>query len=125
MEDKVFLDTNYFIDAIHRKPEKKILESLVNYAIYISPISVPIYCYLFKIEVPNNILSDQIKKFRIINLDSDLLRKGLDGPTSDLEDNIQLHSVAEAECDYFLTNDEKLLNMKFFGKTRIADSLRL
>lgn len=123
MEDKVFLDTNFFIDVIHRKPEKKILDKLVGYAVFISPISIPVYCYLFKIKIPNKILSDQVKKFRIINLDNNLLTKGLDGPTFDLEDNIQLHSAAEAECDYFLTSDEKLLKMKFFGKTKITDSL--
>lgn|SRR3989344_7471080 len=124
MEDKVFLDTNYFIDAVHRKPEKKILDSLAGYSVFISPISIPVYCYLFKIKVPNKILSSQVKKFRIANTDSDLLIKSLEGPTSDLEDNIQLHSAAETECDYFLTNDEKLLNMKFFGKTKITDSLQ-
>lgn len=35
----------------------------------------------------------------------------------------QLHSAAEAECDYFLTSDKKLLAMKFFGKTRIVSTL--
>lgn len=47
--------------------------------------------------------------------------KALEGPTVDFEDNTQLHSAAEAECDYFLTNDEKLLKMKFFGKTRLTN----
>lgn len=43
----------------------------------------------------------------------------MEGPTKDLEDNIQLHSAAEAESDIFLTADKKLVDMKFFGKTQI------
>jgi len=31
--------------------------------------------------------------------------------------------IVIARYDYFLTNDEKLLKMKFFGKTKIASSL--
>lgn len=45
-------------------------------------------------------------------------------PTSDLEDNIQLHSAAEADCDYFLTSDKKLLAMIYFGKTKIVSTLQ-
>ncbi|KKQ42684.1 MAG: hypothetical protein US60_C0014G0005 [Microgenomates group bacterium GW2011_GWC1_37_8] len=123
MDNRVFLDTNYFIDAIHRKSEKNILEALIGYAAYVSPISVPIYCYLFKIEVPNDNLSIQIGKFRFVDLTREILEKAVSGPTRDLEDNLQLHSAAEAECNYFLTNDEKLLKMKFFGKTKIASKL--
>ena len=47
----------------------------------------------------------------------------LDGPTKDLEDNIQLHSAAKTEADFFLTNDKKLLKMKFFGKMRIVTTI--
>ena len=49
-----------------------------------------------------------------------ILDLALEGPVDDLEDNIQLHSASEAECDVFLTNDKKLLKMKFFGKMRIV-----
>lgn len=59
----------------------------------------------------------------VIPFSEDVLKKSLNGPTSDFEDNVQLHSAAEAECDYFLTNDEKLLKMKFFGKTEIRNSV--
>lgn len=55
----------------------------------------------------------------MIDFSEDILDKALDGPSADLEDNIQLHSAAEAEADLFLTNDEGLLNLKFFGKTEI------
>ncbi|KKS32711.1 MAG: hypothetical protein UU93_C0005G0019 [Candidatus Amesbacteria bacterium GW2011_GWA2_42_12] len=120
---KVFLDTNTFIDAIHRNPEAKVLDQLEDNIPFMSPLSVHIYCYSYKIKAPNQILSDQLKKFSLVDLTESILLKTLDGPTSDLEDNIQLHSAAEAECDYFLTNDDKLLKMKFFGKTKIVSSL--
>lgn len=122
---KVFLDTNYLIDAVHRKPEKPILVSLKNHAIYASPLSFHIYCYIFKIKIPNENINTQRNKFIIVDLSDDILTKAINGPTSDLEDNIQLHCAAEVPCDYFLTNDENLLKMKFFGKTRITDKLNL
>lgn len=123
MENKLFLDTNFFIDAIHRKPEKNILESLSGFSVYVSPLSFHIYCYLFQIKTPNKELKTQKSKFRIVNLTNEILTNSFGGPTKDLEDNIQLHSAAEADCQYFLTNDKKLLDMKFFGKVKIAKEL--
>jgi len=117
---KVFLDTNCFIDAIHRKPEKQILESLIGHVICTSTLSFHIYCYSYKIKIPNKKILGQKDKFQLIDFSENILEKSLDGPSADLEDNIQLHSAAEAECDLFLTEDKKLLDLKFFGKTRIA-----
>ena len=118
---RVFLDTNIYIDIIIRNKAK--LEPLRDHLLYISPISTPILYYLYKLNVPDKEINQIQKLFGIVPLTKFILDKGLEGPTSDLEDNIQLHSAAEAECDYFLTNDEKLLDMKFFGKTKIASSL--
>lgn len=120
---KVFLDTNYFIDAVERQPEKEILKTLIGHTSLITMLSVAVYCYLFKIKVPNKQLSIQLKEFQLVDLTQGISKKALLGPTSDLEDNIQLHSSAESNCDIFLTNDKDLLNMKFFGKTQIAKSL--
>lgn len=120
---RVFLDTNIFIDAIHRAPEKQILETLEGEVIYVSTLSFHIYCYAFKIKIPNKKVTLQKEKFSPVDLSRSILDKALEGPTTDLEDNIQLHSAAEADCDFFLTSDEKLLEMTFFGKTRIVPSL--
>lgn len=120
---RAFLDTNYFIDAIHRKPEENILESLLDYSVYVSPLSFHIYCYIYKIKIPNKKVSAHKDKFSLVELSDRILQNALQGPTSDFEDNIQLHSAAEANCDFFLTSDQKLLEMKFFGKVRIADNL--
>ena len=116
---KVFLDTNYFIDAIHRKPEEEILESLENHTIYTSTLSFHIYCYAYKIKIPDDRVIMQKEKFQMVDYSESILDKALENPTKDLEDNIQLHSASEAECDLFLTEDKKLLNMKFFGKCKI------
>ena len=120
---KVFLDTNYFIDAIHRKPEKQILDNLEGNIICASTLSFHIYCYAFKIKIPNEKVTLQKEKFYIVDFSENLLNKAFEGPTIDLEDNIQLHSAAEAECDLFLTNDEKLLDLKFFGKTQVVSNI--
>src|SRR5713226_9647799 len=111
---RIFLDTNYFIDALHRKPEKEILESLENNIIYISPLSVHIYCYIFKINSKDIPVSKQIDTFQQVDFSEDVVTRAMQGPTSDFEDNVQLHSAANAECDLFLTEDKKLLDMKFF-----------
>lgn len=120
---KIFLDTNIFIDAIHRKPEYEVLDSLEGHFLLISPLSVHIYCYSFRVKILEIQLHGQLSKFNLVDLDSDIVKKAAYGPTDDLEDNIQLHSAAESDCDYFLTGDKKLQKMKFFGKVRIVDGL--
>lgn len=119
---KIFLDTNTFIDAIHRAPEKHIVENLEGSIIYVSTLSFHIYLYAFKIKIPNKKVHEQKEKFQLVDLSANILDQALLGPTVDLEDNIQLHSAAEENCDLFLTNDEKLLDLTFFGKTRIVSS---
>jgi len=119
---KVFLDANYLIDTIHRKPEKKILESLEDDDIYTSPISWHIYCYVYKIKIPDIKVAEQQELFYIVDFSETILSKALEGPTNDFEDNVQLHSAAEADCDIFLTEDKKLLGMKFFGKVKILSA---
>lgn len=119
----IFLDTNYFIDAIHRRPERDIIGALEDHACYTSTLSVHIYCYIFKIRIPDSVLTAQLQKFRLIMFSNNILQFSLSGPTPDLEDNIQLHSAAEGECRYFLTRDRNLLKMTYFGKTRIVETL--
>jgi len=119
---KVFLDANCFIGLANRAPEID-EEDLGNHQAFISILSCHILFYVNKIKVPNTATNSFIKDFNIIELGQEILQKALDGPTEDLEDNIQLHSAAEAECDIFLTNDKKLLALKFFGKTRIVQKL--
>lgn len=119
---KVFLDANYFIGLVNRTPESEV-EILDNQKGYISALSCHILCYVNKIKLPHKKLQGFVEDFFIVDLTDSIIQKAFAGPTKDLEDNIQLHSAAEAECDYFLTSDVRLLKMKFFGKTKILQDL--
>src|SRR3989344_3451104 len=116
---KVYVDTNYFIWLVNRTPEAEV-GVLNKHNGYISALSCHILFYVNKEVVPNIKLNKYINHFHIVGLPEILLKTALEGPTKDLEDNIQLHSAAKTDCDYFLTFDKKLLKMKFFGKTRIV-----
>lgn len=118
---KVFLDTNIYIDACYRNPD--VAHQFRDGQIYFSPLSTHILFYSAKLKVPQSKVEKISGNFGVIPFKNAILKKALDGPTPDLEDNIQLHSAAEADCDYFLTNDKKLLRMKFFGKTRITNKI--
>lgn len=118
---KVFLDTNIYIDVCYRNP--KVAYQFRDSQIYFSPLSTHILYYSAKLKAPQAKIEQISSDFGVIPLGKATLKKALHGPTLDLEDNIQLHSAAEADCDYFLTNDKKLLKMKFFGKTRITNKI--
>ncbi|MBI2039840.1 PIN domain-containing protein [Candidatus Microgenomates bacterium] len=119
---KIFLDANIFIDLVEKR---KSIDSkkLRIHDLYLSPLSVHILTYLYKYKIPDERLADIDRFFKLVSFDTELTVKALGGPTSDFEDNIQLHSATEAECDIFLTNDQKLLKLKFFGKVELKSSL--
>lgn len=118
---RVFLDTNFYIDVTKRA--KKKWESLRGNLLFISPLSTHILFYAQKLIVPDKEASEMQEQFGIVPLNKYILDKALIGPTKDLEDNIQLHSAAEAECDFFLTQDAGVLELKFFGKVQILPTL--
>lgn len=119
---KVFLDANKFIDLVEKRSEISI-DEFGQHNVFISPLSAHILIYITKKKVPYRRLNETIGNFSLVDFDWSICYKALEGPTDDLEDNVQLHSAAEAQCDVFLTNDKKLINMKFFGKTRILPEL--
>ena len=118
---RIFLDANYYIGIVKRKNIP--LEPLQKHLLFISPLSTHVLFYSYKVTVPNKKLLDVQETFGVVPFTEKILNDSLVGPTKDLEDNVQLHSAIEAECDYFLTLDKKLLKMKFFGKTRIVNKL--
>ena len=120
---RVFLDTNLYIDVIKRAKEK--WEHLRRDLLFISPLSTHILFYTSKLKVPDQEIDKLQEQFGIVPLTKEILEVALQGPTDDLEDNIQLHSAAEADCGLFLTEDKRLLNLRFFGKTKIANNLTL
>ncbi len=119
---KVFLDTNYFIGLVNRASEADI-EILDKHKGFISTLSCHILFYINKITVPDEKLNSFIKDFNLVGLSQNILNKALESPTADLEDNIQLYSAVESDCDIFLTYDKKLLNLKFFGKMEITSQM--
>lgn len=118
---RVFLDTNIYIDITKRAKEK--WGSLEGNLLFISPLSTHILFYTRKLKVPDLEINKLQEQIGFVPFTKQILDKALEGPTNDLEDNVQLHSAADAECDFFLTNDKHLLSLKFFGKTRIAKDL--
>lgn len=120
---RVFLDTNILIDITRSRGDKNLPQLLDQHTAFISPLSVHILFYSYKTRVPDAIARDTVNQLGIVDLTKTILDKSLEGPTADLEDNIQLHSAVEADCDYFLTNDQKLLSLGYFGKTKISDHI--
>jgi predicted nucleic acid-binding protein len=120
---QIFLDSNFVIETIGLRKTERESQNLKGHYVYVSPLTVHIVCYVFKINIPSQIITDFVNQIHIIDMTQKLVDLALSGPTKDLEDNIQLHSAAEAECDYFLTNDKNLLKIKFFGKTKIVNGI--
>lgn len=120
---KVFLDTNALIDFVEKRANFDETQ-LAGHQLFISPLSIHILSYLYKYQMPEKKLKKIDQVFIFIPIDLSVTTKALNGPTADFEDNIQLHSAAEAECDFFLTDDRKLLGLKFFGKTQILSTLK-
>jgi len=109
------------MDLVFRKPS--FIKTINDSTLHGSPLSVHILFYTQKIKIPTPKISKLLSKIVYVDLSSKILKHSLSGPTSDLEDNIQLHSAVEANCDIFLTSDKKLLKMGYFGKTRISSEI--
>lgn len=115
---KVFLDTNIYVDIIKKRTGRE-LEDFQGQDLFISSLSIHILTYIFKSKIPDPELDVKLESFNIVTLDAKIVEKSLIGPTDDFEDNVQLHSAAESDCDTFMTSDKKLKDMKFFGKVKI------
>lgn len=119
----VFLDANILIDLTRRQKDKIKAGFLEQHNVYISPLSIHILFYSYKMHVPSSQMSNILSDFAIVDMTKNITEKSMQGPTSDLEDNIQLHSASEADCNFFLTRDKTLLSLGYFGKTKISSSL--
>lgn len=119
---KVFLDTNKLFDYLEREPES-LVDIVGSHEVYILALSVHIFCYVYKRTMPDNQLTELLKNFHILGIDQTITHKSLLGPTSDMEDNLQLHTAVTGACDIFITRDQKLLQLKYFGKMEIREEL--
>lgn len=120
---KVFLDTNYFIDFAERRKDSN-LTQLEDHPLFISPLSIHVLAYAYKYKLPHKKLENFIQNFTLISFDKNIVDKAVSGPTADFEDNVQLHSAAEGDCEFFLTQDQDLLKLRYFGKTEIVSRLK-
>lgn len=118
----IFLDVNVLIDFICNGGDET-LESMRDYQLCISTLSWHIVCYIMKWKIPNDKLSKIFNALMSVEMSNPIVKRSMHGPTDDFEDNVQLHSASEAECDYFLTLDKKLLKMKYFGKMKISNKI--
>jgi len=119
---RVFLDTNIFIDAIEDR-DGFLIGKLDQLSLYVSVLSISTWTYVYKHNVPNSKFESLFETYNFIDTTCEIAQKAAFGPTSDFEDNVQLHSASEADCDIFLTKDIELLKLGYFGKVRICESL--
>lgn len=114
---KVFLDANWYIDLALRQPKKAKL--LDGKQVFYSPLSTHILFYVYGLTTPQPQL-DQLHQFlTLVPLNETIFSQTLHGPTSDLEDNLQLHSALSANCNIFLTEDKHLLKLHHFKNLSI------
>jgi predicted nucleic acid-binding protein len=114
----IYLDANVFIDLIEGRKEID-SQKLSGHEVYISPLTLHILIYLYKYQIPSDKLNKLKDYFNFVDLTEKISNNSLQGPTKDFEDNIQLHSAVENDCNLFISEDKKLLKMKFFGRTKI------
>ena len=119
---KIFLDTNTCIDLVESRGKLPGID-LQDHALVISPLSIHILIYVTRQKIPYPTLSHLIKLFSVTVFDQSVCDRSLIGPTKDFEDNVQLHSASDAECDLFLTSDKKLLSLRFFGAMKIVKEI--
>ena len=118
----IFLDVNELVSLI-KNERSDIWGELQRQRLVVSVLSWHIVCYLLKWKIPHGKLSDLYDSLVSVEMKRSIVKRAMEGPTDDFEDNVQLHLAVEAECDYFLTLDKKLLKMKYFGKMVICDKL--
>lgn len=121
---RVFIDTNFVIESIGLRKSEMDSKQLEGHAAFISPLTIHTMCYAFKINIPDKRIDDFVNQVQIIDFTKKMVELALLGPTSDFEDNVQLHSADSVDANYFLTNDKELLDLKVFGQTKIVDRLR-
>ncbi|MEK7079200.1 MAG: PIN domain-containing protein [Patescibacteria group bacterium] len=119
---KIFLDTNTFIDLVESRGNLSGVD-LQDHELVISPLSIHILIYVTRKKIPYPTLSHLIKLFSITVFDQSVCERSLIGTTKDFEDNVQLHSASDSGCDLFITRDQKLLSLQFFGAMRIAQKI--
>lgn len=117
--DKIFLDANCLIDYAMLRDGGKLIKLLDGSQKCICVLSLHILAYVGKYKLPDDNFSRLPEFLDILMISEEVMQFSMEGPTSDYEDNLQLHCAIGHDCDVFLTNDKKLLKLAFFGKMKI------
>lgn len=120
--EKVFLDTNIFIDLVENR-NNELRQFTTNSTLYISVLTLNIWVYVYKHVVPNSKFDFIFETYNIVSSNGNIAQKASMGPTDDFEDNVQLHSATEENCNLFVTKDKGLLKLGYFGKMRISNHI--
>ena len=121
--EKIFLDTNVFIDTVEDR-EELLIKKLSKHSLFVSIQAVSTWMYIYKHSVPNSKLDAVFETFNLVDISVADSRKAALGPTKDFEDNMQLHASVAYNCSIFLTRDKELLKLGYFGKVRISNTLQ-
>ena len=77
---RIYLDTTYFIDIIEQRKSIKI-EQFLSHTLFLSPLSIHIYVYLYKQKMPNKNLKKLLGYFNIVAIDEKITIEDLKLPT--------------------------------------------
>jgi len=114
---KIFLDVNILVDIVHRGIQYDIE---VKHIYYISPLTIHVLIYLSR-NKKKEFIKRIVSKLNIIDFTESIAIKALEGPVKDYEDNVQLHSATQKDCELFYTKDKELLHLGYFGAVKIID----
>lgn len=122
--DKIFLDTNVFMRLLEGRLEDS-WQKFDAYQCCISALSIHIAVYVHKLRIPNATMSSFTTHFVILPISNQASKQSLEGPTSDYEDNLQLHTALESNTAQFVTLDKKLLDLKSIGIMNVVSPTQL
>ena len=108
---KIFLDACIFIDIISNRQAFD-LTALEGNRPAISALTIHIAHYVAKATCPDQAIINLASKLIITSIPLSLAHRAMFDPTTDYEDNLQLLSALEAQCDLFITDDKTLLKLK-------------
>lgn len=109
----ILIDANIFVDMLDKRRgmSEDMVKKMAGHTLCLSPLSIHIACYVGKRKIPDKRVYSLTRLFKIVPLGEEVYLGALAGPTADFEDNVQLMSGTEAECDYFMTKDRALLTL--------------
>jgi predicted nucleic acid-binding protein len=118
MKKRLFIDTNVMLDLLgERIPHYDSIAKIATLAdkgdvtLIVSALSYATVFYLLRKFESSEKVKEKLRKFKIISevsdLDDTVIEKGLISSFSVFEDSLQYHCALKAECNIFLTRNQK------------------